>query len=51
MVYARGDDGRLDLRGAMLLTGVDATVDLPSAGLSLRLAGLYEGMEFDPRDS
>jgi hypothetical protein len=48
MVYTRGDDGRLDLRTAMLLTGVDATVDLPSAGLLLRLAGLYEGMEFDP---
>jgi hypothetical protein len=26
MVYTRGDDGRLDLRAAMLLTGVDATV-------------------------
>jgi Uma2 family endonuclease len=51
MVYTRGDDGRLDLRTAMLLTGVDATVDLPSAGLLLRLAALYEGMEFDPHDS
>jgi Uma2 family endonuclease len=51
MVYTRGDDGRLDLRAAMLLTGVDATVDLPSAGILVRLAGLYEGMEFDPRDS
>ena len=48
MVYTRGEDGRLDLRTAMLLTGVDATVDLPSAGILLRLAGLYEGMEFDP---
>ena len=51
MVYARGGDGRLDLRGAMLLTGVDATVDLPRAGLSLRLAGLYEGMEFHSHNS
>ena len=51
MVYTRGEDGRLDLRTAMLLTGVDATVDLPSAGILLRLAGLYEGMEFDPHDS
>ena len=51
MVYTRGDDGRLDLRTAMLLTGVDATVDLPSAGILLRLAALYEGMEFDPHDS
>ena len=51
MVYTRGDDGRLDLRTAMLLTGVGATVDLPSAGLLLRLAALYEGMEFDPHDS
>ena len=51
MVYARGDDGRLDLRTAMLLSGVDATVDLPSAGILLRLAGLYEGMKFVPHDS
>jgi hypothetical protein len=50
MVYTRGDDGRLDLRAATLLTGVDATVDLPSAGILVRLAGLYEGMEFDPGD-
>jgi hypothetical protein len=35
----------------MLLTGVDATVDLSSAGIVVRLAGLYEEMEFDPRDA
>jgi hypothetical protein len=35
----------------MLLTGVDVTVDLPSTKNLVRLAALYEGMEFDPGDS
>ena len=48
MVYTRGDDGHLDLRGAGLLTGLAEIVALPSLGLSLPLAGLYEGMAFEP---
>jgi Uma2 family endonuclease len=48
MVYTRDEDGRLDLRGAMLLTGIHATVALPGVGLSLPLARVYEGIEFEP---
>ncbi len=48
MVYTRGDDGRLDLRGAMLVTGIHETVALPGVGLSLPLADFYEGIEFEP---
>jgi Uma2 family endonuclease len=48
MVYTRGDDGRLDLRGAMLLTGMGETVALPGASISLPLARFYEGIEFEP---
>ncbi len=51
MVYTRGDDGRLDLRGAVLLTGLHETVHLQGASLSLPLAELYEGMAFEPGDS
>jgi Uma2 family endonuclease len=50
IVYTRGDDGRLDLHGAVLLTGLHETVDLPGAGIALPLAELYEGMAFDLAD-
>lgn len=48
MVYARAEDGRLDFRGAMLLTGIQETVVLPGVAVSLSLAALYEGIEFEP---
>jgi Uma2 family endonuclease len=51
MVYMRGEDRRLDLRGAMLLTGLHETLALAAVGLSLPLAAFYEGMEFDPSTS
>jgi Uma2 family endonuclease len=47
MIYARGEDGRLDLRGAKLLTGLDGSVALPSLEVSLPVASLYDGMAFD----
>jgi Uma2 family endonuclease len=48
MVYTRGDNGRLDLRGAMLLTDIDEVIALPNIGLSLALAAIYEAIEFEP---
>jgi Uma2 family endonuclease len=46
LVYARGEDGHIDLRGADLLEGLDATIALPGAGISISLASCYEGIAF-----
>jgi Uma2 family endonuclease len=41
LLYARGDNGRLDIRDAVLLGGLDAAIDLPLVGLSVPLAALH----------
>jgi hypothetical protein len=45
MVYTRDEDGRLGIRSAVLLEGVDASVEIPEFGLSLPFSVLYEGLE------
>jgi len=46
VVYARSDDGRIDLRGAALLTHIERSIDLPALNLSIPLATLYDGLGF-----
>lgn len=47
MVYTRNDNGRLDIRDAILLEDVDATLELGGAGISIPLAAIYAGPGFD----
>ncbi len=46
MVYVRNDNGRLDIRDAVLLEDPEATLDLPSIGISIPLSVIYHGVEF-----
>jgi len=43
MVYARDEDGRLGIRSAVLLEGVDAFVEIPELGLAVPFSALYAG--------
>jgi Uma2 family endonuclease len=47
MVYTRDTDGRLGIHSAVLLEGIEASIDIPALGLTLPFAALYEGLEFD----
>lgn len=47
MVYTRSIDGRLDLRGAALLTGIGENIALADDGVTIRLAEVYAGIEFE----
>lgn len=45
LMYSRDGDGRLDIRNAALIEGPDAAIALPSLGITIPLAGLYEGLD------
>ena len=45
MVYTRDEDGRLGIQSAVLLEGVDASIEIPEFGLALPFSVLYEGFE------
>jgi Uma2 family endonuclease len=44
MVYLSDEDGRLGIQSAILLGGVDASIDIPAIGLALPFSVLYEGL-------
>lgn len=46
LVYRRDTDGRLGSPNVTLLEGIDAAIELPELGLTLRFTQLYEGVEF-----
>ncbi len=46
MVYTRNDNGRLDIRDAILLEDVDATLELSGVGISIPLGAIYGGLSF-----
>ena len=48
MVYARGEDGRLDLRGTVLPTDTAEATQLTRLQLSVLLTTLYESLNFEP---
>jgi Uma2 family endonuclease len=43
MVYTRNDNGRLDIRDAILLENLDATLELSGVGISIPLGAIYGG--------
>ena len=45
MVYTRDEDGRLGVQSAVLLDGVEASIEIPEFGLALPFSALYEGLE------
>ena len=45
MVYVRNDNGRLDIRDAILLEDPNATLELPAVGISMPLSVIYDGLE------
>ena len=45
MVYVRNDNGRLDIRDAVLLEDADATLELPGIGISMPLSVIYDGLD------
>src|ERR1039458_4765650 len=45
MVYTRDKAGGLGVQSAVLLEGVDASIELPEFGLALPFVALYEGLE------
>ena len=45
MVYVRNDNGRLDIRDAVLLEDADATLELPGIGISMPLSAIYDGLD------
>lgn len=47
MVYTRDEDGRLGIRSAVLLEGVNASIVIPEFGLALPFSALYEGLDLD----
>lgn len=47
MMYSRNDNGRLDVRDAILLEELGATLGLPAAGIEVPLAEIYAGLGFD----
>jgi hypothetical protein len=44
MVYTREGDGRLGIQSAVLLEGVDASIEILEFGLALPFSILYEGL-------
>lgn len=48
LLYRRDSDGRLGIQSAMLLEGMDASLDLPEFELTIPFAAIYEGMAFPP---
>src|SRR4051794_37638428 len=48
LIYARGDKGHLDFRGAAQLEGMDASLDLPELQISIPFSALYADVEFEP---
>jgi Uma2 family endonuclease len=46
LVYTRDKDGRFGARGAALLEGADASIEIPEFDLTLPFAALYEGIDF-----
>ncbi|MBE7212169.1 MAG: Uma2 family endonuclease [Gluconacetobacter diazotrophicus] len=46
LVHRRDGNGRLSSAAMLLVEGLDAVVELPEPGISLPLAGIYEGIEF-----
>lgn len=44
MVYTRDADGRLGIQSAILLEGVDASIEILEFGLALPFSVLYEGL-------
>lgn len=46
-VYSRGETGEFRLR-AQEVQGLDGVVELPAVQVSVSMAEIYEGMEFDP---
>lgn len=46
MIYTRDRDGRLGIHSAVLLEGVDASVEIAEFDLTLPFPTLYEGIEF-----
>jgi Uma2 family endonuclease len=47
MVYKRDADGRVGIQSAVLLEGVEASIEIPELGLALPFSALYEGLELD----
>jgi Uma2 family endonuclease len=45
MVYTRDTDGRLGIQSAVLLEGLEASVEIAELGLALSFRELYEGLE------
>lgn len=45
MAYTRDEDGRLGIRSAVLLEGLDASVAIPEFGSALPFSAIYEGLE------
>jgi len=45
MVYMRDTNGRLGIQSAVLLEGVDASIEIPEFGLAVPFSALYEGLE------
>jgi hypothetical protein len=45
MVYVRNDNGRLDIRDAVLLEDADATLELPGIGISMPLSAIHDGLD------
>ena len=43
--YTRDSDGQLGIQSAVLLEGVDASIEIPELGLVLPFSALYEGLE------
>ncbi len=48
LVYQRDVDGRLGIRSAILLEGIDASLELSAFELSIPFAAIYESVEFPP---
>jgi len=46
MVYMRNDNGRLDIRDAILLEDLDTTLALSGIGISIPVATIYGGLDF-----
>ncbi len=44
LIYARGENGALDIQNARLIEGPDRSIDIPEYGLSIAFSALYEGL-------
>jgi Uma2 family endonuclease len=45
MVYSRDADGRLGIQSAVLIEGMEASIELSELGLTLPFSDLYEGLD------